>query len=332
MVNILNNVFKKVVSYFEFSSKSCRLKSEKRMKISTIVLCYNGEKYLNSRLRSIISQTYKPFEIIFLDDASTDNSVKLAKSILKKSKIKYKMIVNKRNKGCGNQIIKGLYEAKGDFIWFAEQDDYCSIEFLSSIEKLLKDDSVNLVFCKSIPVDSHNKILENYYCDEEKQLENYCVDGVFEVESKLCIKNTVYNISSVIFRKSSLEGVEKYIRQYKVFFDWIIYCYVLRNGKIHYYADVSNYHMRHSESIIARYNRHCNFYEDLFSVKQYILENYKISKENMDKMIWEIERTYLQHGCEGYNSPNIFDHPVLGAKYQEFKKTIESYLDKRCID
>lgn len=332
MVSILNNILKKVVSKFKLYSQIFRLRSNKHIKISTVVLCYNGEEYLNNRLESIINQTYKPYEIIFLDDASIDNSVELAKNILRTSKIKYKIIVNKNNMGCGNQIIKALHKARGDFIWFAEQDDYCSTEFLNSMKKVLKDNSVNLAFCKSIPVDRQNNKLENYYCDEENLLENYCVDGVFEVESKLCIKNTVYNISSVIFRKSSLEGVEKYIRQYKVFFDWIIYCYILRNGKIHYCADVSNYHMRHSESIIARYNRHCYFYEDLFRVKKYILENYKISKENINNMLLEIEKNYHQHGCEGHNSPDIFGHPLLAAKYQEFKKTAESYMNKRCID
>lgn len=332
MANILNNIFKKIVLYFKSHCRVCRLRSDKHMKISTVVLCYNGEEYLNSRLQSIINQTFKPYEIIFLDDASTDNSVKLAKSILKKSKIRHKTIVNKHNTGCGNQIIKGLHESKGDFIWFAEQDDYCSTEMLNSVKEILKDTSVNLAFCKSIPVDCQNKKLENYYCDEENLVENYCVDGVFEVESKLCIKNTVYNISSVVFRKSSLKGVERFIGQYKVFFDWIIYSYVLRNGKIHYCANVLNYHMRHSGSIIARYLRHYYFYEDLFSVKKYILENYNIQKENVNNMLLEIERNYHQHGCEGHNSPDISGHPMLAAKYQEFKKTLESYMDKRCID
>ena len=49
------------------------------MKVSVIILNYNGEKFINNCIRSLLNQTYSDFEIIFIDNVSTDNSVKIAK-------------------------------------------------------------------------------------------------------------------------------------------------------------------------------------------------------------------------------------------------------------
>ncbi|HAN10440.1 MAG TPA: hypothetical protein DCP90_07490 [Clostridiales bacterium] len=296
--------------------------NDKQMKVSVVVLCYNGEKYLRDRLSSIINQTSKPDEIVFLDDASTDNSLKLAKEILKPSKIKYRIIKNWRNEGCARQIIKGIKKSKSDFVWIAEQDDYCSGNFLENIKKMYADDETNVYFCKSIPVDERNNKLKHYYIDEEEILDDFCVDGKSFVENNLCIKNTVYNISSVVFKKNALKNVYEYMKQFNVFYDWIMYVYALRGGKICYCSTVLNYHRRHNESIIAKYKGSNFYYEDLFCMKNYILDNFTISEENMDIMLFEMYREYLKCGSENDKSTDIRRHPYLGAKYQEFHNKI----------
>lgn len=307
---MLNAVIGKLQYFF-----NKRKDNNGRFKISAVVLCCNGRKYIETRLNSVVSQTLKPFEILFLDDASIDGSVESAYKILKKSKIKWKILKNEENRGCGEQLIKGIHEAKGDFIWFAEQDDYCSKEFLSRMAEMLADKSVALACCGSVPIDEYYRELPYYNDITEKPEQNYCTDGHIEVEERLCIKNTIYNISSVIFRKSHLEGIEPYIRQFKVFFDWMMYVYVLRNGKLAYCADNLNYYMRHSESIIAKYRSSPFFYEDILTVKNYILDHYKISKKNRKSMLREIDKAYEQCGCHECDIPCIADHPTLGPEY-----------------
>jgi glycosyltransferase involved in cell wall biosynthesis len=282
ILEFIIDYFEDVFSYFKFGIQ------DNKFKVSVVILCYNGEKFLNNRISSILNQTVKPYEIIFMDDASTDNSINIAKKLLDKSKIKYKIIENNINMGYANQLIKGWHLSKGDFIWVADQDDYCSTEFLRNINMLKFDESVGMIFCKSIAVDENNKKLEKYYGQVENFYDSYCVEGTFEVGRNLCEKNTIFNISSVVFRRNTLEGVGRYIRKCNVLFDWMIYVYVLRVGRICYCADVLNYHICHENSIISKYHRTCFSYEDLFYVKNYILDNYSITKENMDNMLFEI--------------------------------------------
>lgn len=312
----MKSIFSKIISFF-------KIRDKETFNVTAIVLCYNGQDYIKERLSSIINQSLKPFEIIFLDDASRDESVSIAQEILKKSKIKYRIFINGKNKGYGHQIKKGLDEAKGNYIWIAEQDDYCTTEFLKEMKRLFKKTDVNIAYCQSTPVDKNNNELEYYYHNEKQLNASYCVDGSFEIKNKLSVKNTIYDISAVIFRKSALTGVIPLLDDYKVFYDWILYAYVLQKGKINYSSSSLNFHMRHSNSIIAKKRKNASFYKDLFTIKNYIIDHYTLPKHIMLEMLYEIDRDYRQYGCRGYESRDIKDHPVLSIKYTELQKKIE---------
>ena len=72
-------------------------KNKIKKKVSVIVVNYNNEKYLYRCLNSLYNQTNKNFEIIFVDDSSTDNSIQIAKDFLNKNNIKkFKLLINKK--------------------------------------------------------------------------------------------------------------------------------------------------------------------------------------------------------------------------------------------
>ena len=102
-------------------------------KISVIIPNYNYEKYLPDRIKSILNQTYPLYELIFLDDASTDHSVStFKKSLSKENKthLKIQQIINDKNSGSVfKQWIKGVSQRTGDYIWIAEADDLCDKTF-----------------------------------------------------------------------------------------------------------------------------------------------------------------------------------------------------------
>ena len=98
-------------------------------KVSVIIPVHNSEKYLLECLNSVINQTYKNLEIIVIDDKSTDNSIKIIKSI-KDPRIK--LIELKENVGAGVARNKGIEKATGDYLCFLDSDDYWK---LKKIEK-----------------------------------------------------------------------------------------------------------------------------------------------------------------------------------------------------
>lgn len=105
------------------------------MKFSIIVPVYNTEKYINRCLDSILNQTYKNYELIIVNDGSTDNSQK----IIDKYKINSYI---KENGGPGDARNYGLSKAKGDYILFVDSDDYIDENLLDTLNKSIKNEDI----------------------------------------------------------------------------------------------------------------------------------------------------------------------------------------------
>tara|TARA_B110001450_G_C17608841_1_gene476358 strand:+ start:211 stop:1140 length:930 start_codon:yes stop_codon:yes gene_type:complete len=88
------------------------------MKISAIIPAYNVEKYINRSINSALNQTYKPFEIIVIDDGSSDNTAKLVKDY--ENDVRY---IFQANQGSSSARNLGIEKAKGDWIAFLDSDD-----------------------------------------------------------------------------------------------------------------------------------------------------------------------------------------------------------------
>ncbi len=98
--------------------------------ISIIVPNYNHVQFLEQRLTSIYKQTYQNFEVIILDDASADSSLEILRVYKNHPKTSH-FIINEKNTGSPfKQWKKGLELANGEFIWIAESDDSCELDFL----------------------------------------------------------------------------------------------------------------------------------------------------------------------------------------------------------
>lgn len=92
------------------------------MKISVVIPVYNGEKYIEKCLKSILGQTYKNIEVIIINDGSEDNSEIICKQMQEKdNRI---IIFSQKNSGTSIARKKGILNASGDYIMFSDQDDY----------------------------------------------------------------------------------------------------------------------------------------------------------------------------------------------------------------
>lgn len=101
------------------------------MKFSIIIPVYNVEKYLKASLNSVNSQSYKNYEVIIVNDGSTDNSEHIIDLFIKKNK-RFKKI-NIKNAGQGYARNIGVQQASGDFLIFLDSDDYLNLNLLDSL-------------------------------------------------------------------------------------------------------------------------------------------------------------------------------------------------------
>lgn len=101
-------------------------------KVSVIVPVYNSEEYIGTTLDSIINQDFNSFELIVVDDGSTDGSLEIINDKLSKSLISYN-VIHQENAGVSSARNRGIEEAKGDYLVFIDADDYVTGNHLSEL-------------------------------------------------------------------------------------------------------------------------------------------------------------------------------------------------------
>ena len=107
------------------------------VKVSIIIPVYNGEKYIQNCIDSVINQTYKNLEIIIVNDGSKDDTLSVLKKYKTDKRIK---IINKENGGLSSARNTGLKYVSGKYLMFLDSDDYLSLD---AIEKMISASSVN---------------------------------------------------------------------------------------------------------------------------------------------------------------------------------------------
>lgn len=122
---------------------------------------YNGEKFLQATLDSILAQTFENFELIISDNGSTDRTQKICEQYLvKDQRIRYYR--NDKNLGAAKNYNRLLELALGEYFKWAAHDDICAPNFLlRCVEILDKDSSVVLCLPKTMLIDEHGKFLYN---------------------------------------------------------------------------------------------------------------------------------------------------------------------------
>ncbi|QKC80799.1 glycosyltransferase [Mesorhizobium sp. NZP2077] len=226
--------------------------------VSIIVPNYNYARYLHERMDSILGQSFQDFELIILDDASTDDS----RSILDYYAGVYgtRIIVSERNSGAPYpQWFKGIELARADLIWIAEADDVSDPAFLETLLPLFRDPSVKLAFCASKIINDRSEIVGDYpsspYLTDlsnSKWKRSYQVSAEQEVNEGLGVTNTVINISAAVFRKFGITpDFVGYILSLPTSGDWHFILEAIRNGSVAYEAASLNHHRLHSDSVTS---------------------------------------------------------------------------------
>lgn len=250
--------------------------------VSIILPNYNHYSYLEKRLDSIFNQTHQDFEVIILDDASTDDSLSILNNYKNHPKVSH-FIINKENSGSPfKQWEKGLNLAKGDYIWIAESDDFCDLNFLETQLECLRESAMSvartIVFSKGT---SGKKIdhpafkkKTNVVLDKEQIL--YC---------------PVLNVSAALFHKIDKEKLSKAkFADFRIIGDRVFYYEFFQNKKLIYNKNTQSYFRQEPENLSNLNTKDLNY------LTRYFKEHVRFINmaSNEDRELKDFRKTYIK--------------------------------------
>ena len=160
--------------------------------VSVVIPVYNAEKYIEETINSVLQQTFKDFEIIAVDDCSTDNSLQILNALAEKD-ARIRVFKNEKNSRVAETRNFGVQHAKGEFIALLDADDKWKVDKLQKQLDFLKEKNGQLCFTSVEFIDDDGKLTGRTFLVPEK------------VNRKNLFKQNVITTSSVLIKTSLLK-------------------------------------------------------------------------------------------------------------------------------
>lgn len=246
------------------------------VRASVIVPNYNHARFLPARIDSILAQRYQDFELILLDDASTDGSQQILASYAQAARARF--VRNEANSGRpATQWNKGVAMAVGEYVWIAESDDTADPELLGTlIAALDAHPRASFAYCRS------QRLTEDGQCagfqdsglvsDHPGRWENdFVADGRDECGRFFIFGNPVVNASAVVFRRSAYLAAGGADETYRWCSDWKLWAGMALQGELVYRCEALNYFRLHGRNHSEQACRSCLQVEESMRALRWIL-------------------------------------------------------------
>ena len=277
------------------------------MKFSIVVPVYNVEKYINKALDSILNQTYNNFEVIIVNDGSTDNSQKIIDKYTKLDKRfkSYKKVTG----GLSSTRNFGIKYTTGDYLLFIDSDDYIEKDYLEQANKVIKKNKVDILKTNMVIVNEEYKIVRKEKLLNKTGYVNFNDLTKLEFLDTAC--GYIYNLD--FYKKNKFtfaEGLyhedfglilEIIIKSKNIYYlDYYSYYYLIRENSIMTAKDKIK---KRAYDVIKHYNKLKN-----------IIYSADITRKEKDAYMYYIENTAIS---KIYNFKNNKD------EYNKYKKELK---------
>lgn len=185
---------------------------ESKELVSVILPVYNSERYIKETIKSVLGQTYKNFELIVIDDCSTDGSTDIIKSFMDE-RIRY--LKNKKNGGVAASRNNGMKFASGRYVAFIDSDDVWGREKLAQQIKQLSTSNYVMSYTGLEIIDEENRHIKNQHVPRE-------------MTYKKLLRNTAIATSSVVLDMSKID-IDINMPNRRTGEDYVTWLSILRN-------------------------------------------------------------------------------------------------------
>lgn len=251
------------------------VKGEPQRMISVVVPVYNMEKFLGRCLDSLIAQTIKDFEVLLIDDGSTDSSAEICKKYAKSDqKIKY---VYKQNGGLSDARNTAIKIAKGEYITFIDSDDYVHETYLEYLLSLCQKYNADIASCI------------HFETSEDACTYNTSEDKVLHMSGKEACKRMVTDLAPVLTAACG-----------KMYKTSIVKRYEFPYGRLHEDVATTYKYYLDAENVIYSYKELYAYYQHPNSIM------HKVSDKKVEDELWAMSDRALGFSkCEEKELANL---------------------------
>ncbi len=254
--------------------------------VSVIVPNYNHARFLDERMETILGQTYQNFEVIILDDKSTDESKEVIERYRGNAKVSA-IVYNEENSGSPfKQWYKGFQLCKGEIVWIAESDDSCEPTFLESLVPCFADEHVAFAFCRTTKVDEAGKPFE--VCQPDMH-GSYVMEGRDFIARHLYRICSVVNASSALIRKHMALSTAPLYQEFRGSGDWMFWIEMAELGHVAFVDKKLNRCRQFFQSTTAKMQRSMRSSAEDYRIYQYMITHKEMSRAKALKTrFWRI--------------------------------------------
>lgn len=288
--------------------------------VSVIVPNYNHAPYLKQRIESILDQTYQDFELILLDDCSTDGSRDIIEQYRSNPHVSH-IVYNEANSGSAfRQWDNGIVLAKSEWIWVAESDDYAEPTFL---ERLISEASnatdCSLAFAATWWIDENGNRMWNNGKGNGVHIHS---SNDF-IRHRLATNCPIANVSECIFRRDKFRPSESHRYEHmRLCGDWFFYLLLAEQGSVVELEEPLSYYRQHCTNISGSAEQQgLTFLEGIDVLDYMVMHNY-LKKSDYTKAWGKLWAKYRRQ----YNFSREVNRKVWNIMRQKHPEIIPYYL------
>ena len=240
------------------------------MTVSIITASYNYENYIKETIESVINQTVQDWEMIIVDDGSSDNSVEIVKSYCNADK-RIKLFQHEKgmNKGLAETLKLGIEKASGEWIVFLESDDTITPDYLEEKYKVIAQyPDVSFIFNDINMFGNNEVILEKqaYFKKQKKRLSKYKFPTMLIDFFKKKSSNIIPTFSCVMCKKNLFEQID-FDSPIKPLLDLFLWIQISKKS-VFYYVNKKLTNWRMHESSYVKRSKVSDFDFLMFNLKR----------------------------------------------------------------
>lgn len=255
------------------------------VKVSIIIPAYNTEKYIKHCLDSILNQSYQNFEVIIIDDCSTDNTIEIIHGY-KDQRIK--LVKNARNSGPSFSRNKGIKLALGEYIAILDSDDWWQTNRLEQMLSFMDTNNADMVFDNLLYIrENAQEPWQTFY-----QHKNLVITNPTQVSPEYFVNNDLGILKGIIRRDFLIKNKISYNESIKYGEDFMFYLeIILKTNKVWLLPKGYYYYLTREGSLVT--NMYALSEQCINSTDQFIEENNNIISAELREALLKRRQDFL---------------------------------------